>query len=335
MRVVVIGAQRRRQGIGEFVARFFEEEGATVSGIVATTAERARETCAALATRYGIRANGYGSLDAALRAEKPDAVAICSPYAVHAEHLEATARAGAHCFCEKPLWFDPALDPASETRRLIEPFLARELHLELVTQWPCLLEDFFALFPEERGRPVRSFSMLLCPGSAGTAMVPDAVPHPVSVLQALVGAGSVQKPRAWFLDQGLGDQGRELRIECEWRHVQGSVAVELHFATKEEAPRPASFTINGRTAHRRIVLPTYSMTLESEERGGAPARTRPVADPARRLVRGFLERATARTPTRLDLLVDGQEALLALYRAVDAVARPPKLKSASTLRKVS
>ena len=46
--VLVIGARRRRQGIGEFVARSFAGAGAEVRGIVGTTPQSVEETRAHL-----------------------------------------------------------------------------------------------------------------------------------------------------------------------------------------------------------------------------------------------------------------------------------------------
>jgi predicted dehydrogenase len=53
------------------------------------------------AAQHGIQ---HGrSLDEALRAPEVEAVILCTPHTLHAEHIVQAARAGKHVFCEKPL----------------------------------------------------------------------------------------------------------------------------------------------------------------------------------------------------------------------------------------
>ena len=49
------------------------------------------------------RGNSYDDLGALLRAERPDAVHVCTPNHLHAEQTIAALTAGAHVLCEKPL----------------------------------------------------------------------------------------------------------------------------------------------------------------------------------------------------------------------------------------
>ena len=86
-RVHVIGARRKRQGIGGYVAREFAKAGAEVVAVVGSTAETAREAAAGL-VGHGIVAAPWQDLAAALEAEDPDIVAICSPFRLHRKHLE-------------------------------------------------------------------------------------------------------------------------------------------------------------------------------------------------------------------------------------------------------
>ncbi len=344
MNVLVIGARRRRQGIGEFVARWFHREGARVCAIVGTSSASVLEARTALREQRdslaGFECKGYTSLEAALGEEKPHAVAICSPYELHLEQAEAVARAGAHCLCEKPfLWSDDA-SKEGEAARLAGLFAARGLHLSLITQWPHLLPGFYRLFPEESGRPIESFEMRMSPSATGRVMVPDSLPHPLSMLQALLGPGHVESPRAEFAGEAL----REMRIEFRYRHAAGEVPVSCRFHASDRSPRPASFAINGKVAHRRIALPCYTFSLETEPSGGERSRSLAVADPLQLLVREFLRKVQAdpRSDLQADVhadvkgLVEGTRALEALDRAVraaeDAVER---LWQKDELRKVS
>ncbi len=125
-RVLVIGARRRRQGIGEFVARWFAARGAEICAVVGSRAESAEIARQKLASSYGIECRAYDAVETALKREEPDIVAICSPYVHHKDHLRAAAAAGAHCLCEKPLWWqkEPS-DPGEETVRIVDAFLDR------------------------------------------------------------------------------------------------------------------------------------------------------------------------------------------------------------------
>ena len=58
-----MGARRRRQGTGEWVARAFHRSGHDIVGIVGTTEETLATARRALFDRHGIRAAGYLSLD--------------------------------------------------------------------------------------------------------------------------------------------------------------------------------------------------------------------------------------------------------------------------------
>ena len=88
MRVVVVGARRARQGIGSFVAEALVDCGCKMVGVVGTSPE----TVQAAAQPLGV--SGYVDLEAAIRRESPNLVAICTPIEVHAEQLRVVADAG-------------------------------------------------------------------------------------------------------------------------------------------------------------------------------------------------------------------------------------------------
>ncbi len=61
-----------------------------------------REEAEKLAERFGIQ-SVPGTFEELLEVDNLDAVAICSPTDTHASYIEASARAGKHVFCEKPV----------------------------------------------------------------------------------------------------------------------------------------------------------------------------------------------------------------------------------------
>src|SRR5688572_28407504 len=166
--IAVIGARRRRQGLGGFIAQRFAEAGGDVCAVVGTRPETAEEARASLRERFSIDCRAYTRLEDALEKERPDIVAICSPYESHAGQLEEVARFGAHCLAEKPLVWGPPGDLVPMAREIVESFVRRARHLAVVTQWPFTLEDFYRLHPAEGGRPVERFEMSLSPLAPGS-----------------------------------------------------------------------------------------------------------------------------------------------------------------------
>ncbi len=304
-KVIVIGARRRRQGIGEFIARAFALAGVEVCGVVGTQEDSVRLARESLYEKYGIRCAGYLSLKEALDREKPDMVAVCSPIASHLEYLEAAAAAGVHCLCEKPLWWGEATDRTEVTAGIVDAFAERGRHLGLMTQWPHTLEAFFKIYPALKGKAVRRFEMLLSPITIGTTMVLDSASHPLSLLEALTGPGEVESPEAVFVD---GDPGK-LRMEFTYTHAGGAVEATCRLITTAEPPRPAGYAVNGFGVERRIEIPSYEMTFES---AGCIVK---VEDPVEVRVRDFLEMVRAGAAPDRESLIRSMRALEALMAA--------------------
>lgn len=70
-----------------------------------------------LAEEYGIP-RVFADFEKLLAMDELDAVIICSPTDLHAEHVVKAARAGKHIFCEKPL--DLSLDKVKEVLKVVE-----------------------------------------------------------------------------------------------------------------------------------------------------------------------------------------------------------------------
>ncbi|MDX1488975.1 MAG: Gfo/Idh/MocA family oxidoreductase, partial [Acidiferrobacterales bacterium] len=154
-RVAVIGARRKRQGTGEYIAREFARCGCDVRAIVGTSESTIELARKALDQHYGIDCVGFTSLAALLQNEAVDIVAVCSPAEAHLAQLELAAQAGCHVFSEKPLWWSdhlrhcevPAREVSEATQRLLGQFLQQGRYLALNTQWPFTLDAFRQLHP--------------------------------------------------------------------------------------------------------------------------------------------------------------------------------------------
>lgn len=300
----MIGARRKRQGLGEFLAKWFVRAGAGICAIVGTTPATVNGARRKLLECYGIDCRGYIDLGPALELERPDIVVIASPYAHHLEQLRAVAKAGAHCLCEKPLWWGESRDRAAETEKVLADFAPSGYYLGTVTQWPHTLPYYYHLYPHLEGQAVEHFAMELSPITRGPDMVIDAAPHVLSMLFALLGEGRVCAPHANF----LAADGSELQLDFEFRHARGAVPVQCRFATVEKPPRPASYAINGHLAMRTISLPEYRMYFT-----GSDAAVE-IEDPLELLVKTFLRQIVTGAKPGRELLLSVTE-LECLHRA--------------------
>jgi predicted dehydrogenase len=300
-RVIVIGARTARQGIGEYVAGWFVRHGAQIPAIVGSTPETVAQARARLRERCAIECRGYTDPEAALGSEQHDIVAICTPYRMHEAQLFMVGRSGRHCLCEKPIcWPVPAgNDP-------VALFAASGRFLDVLTQWPCTLPTFYALHPEQAGAVVERFEMRLSPITFGVDMVPDAVPHFLSMLRALVGATWPLNITAEFVE---GDMHR-LRITCDVINDTDCIHAILHLETCPQRPRTAWYAINGDRADREVELADYQQFFRSND------RRIPLPDPLGQLVGRFLADVADNRPTDQSALAHDQKLLTLFFDAV-------------------
>ncbi|MCE9543981.1 MAG: Gfo/Idh/MocA family oxidoreductase [Planctomycetia bacterium] len=254
LRIGIVGARRAAQGIGQFIARELADLGADVCAIVGTRPETLAAAAEALRAYYGPSVRGYLTLDEMLRRESLDAVAICSPHDFHAEHLAQALAAGVHVLCEKPLVFTPLADNRAVAEPLVEGFAAAGKVLMVNTQWPYTLPAFDQCYPAVRANPFERLEMLLAPAVEGLEMIPNALPHVLSMLLACAPAGGrVENIRC--------DKSRKDRMDVsfDYVHAVGSVAVSSRSLYCPEQPRPAGYAINGSTVARTLRLTDYSI----------------------------------------------------------------------------
>ncbi len=311
-RVLIIGARRTRQGIGEFVARSFQQAGAEIVAVVGSSDATAADAARQLQDALGVVVQSYADVKQACERECPDIVAVCSPHAVHVQHLKELAAVSPlpHVLCEKPMWWQPEADLLSGTAQLIDPFLEAGCVFELVTQWPCTLPGYFQLYPDERAAPLAHFEMLLSPISTSAEAVLDSVPHVLSMLQALVGCGTVENAAAHYKARDR----RELQLDFEYNFDSrggverppqvGRVAVRCRFPTCPERPRPAGYGLNHHWVDRTIELPEYTLGLQTPD-----GRRLSLTDPLAQRVEDFLARVE-RDPPLSEPGNDGRQALL-------------------------
>jgi predicted dehydrogenase len=312
-RVAVIGARRARQGLGPFIARDLRAAGAEVVALL-TTSERSGAEAAEQCERFaGVRPRSYVDLAALLEAERPQALAICSPHATHAQYLERALESRLHVLCEKPLvWGD---DFAARSARTALHFADRGLVLFENCQWPYTLPAFAALHPGALDAPPRRFGMLLQPPVRGRGMLADSLPHPLSLLQRLA---PTKAPRAETIRiAARGTEGVSLRFDYVTPKARVAVAIEL--LTSDAHPRRFRIELDGHVAERQVDPGDYSLRFAAEDRSIA------LPDPMSALVADFVACISGGADPRAN---ERRDEITARAALLDSLARawPPELR---------
>ena len=289
--IAVVGAGRRRQGLGPFVARHLVAAGAEIPGFVVTSATSAAAVAREWASDLGIESHGYLDLASLLRCERVDALAILSPAETHAPYLEAALEAGLHVLCEKPfVWGLPQL--GATARRLALAFESRGLLLWENCLWPYLLPAFGELHPGVLSQTPRRLAIRLQPASRGAQMLGDSVPHALSLAQALLPGGPGRIEDLRFAAGAIDAEALDLAFT--YGFGERSLGVEVELRRSERHPREAALEIDGRRAQRLVSADGYRLSFACD------GRTVPLPDPLMRLVADFVralpapgERATA------------------------------------------
>jgi predicted dehydrogenase len=313
MRVGVVGARRVRQGTGGYLARFLARDGADVVAVAGSRMSTAREAAADLA-RDGIVVEPWDDAERMIQDAGLDALVIASPHATHEPLLERALDAGLHVLCEKPLCWGGA-DPAGSAERLARAYAARGRHLVVQAQWPHVLPAYRALHPDALRAPPRRFDMRLTPLTMGGDMLADTLPHPLSLLAAVLpDAGAHLEDVA----VSLSPDRRAMDVSFGYRAGGRVVATRVAVRHSAEGPREASLGFDGAIARRIVhVQGGYRMELEA-----ADGRRVPLPDPAAALVGTFVHRVRSGAPASIDpAAVPGMRHLAALSAALHAEAR--------------
>jgi predicted dehydrogenase len=292
-RVAVAGARRTRQGTGPFLASFLHAAGTKVVAVSASTEANARAAAGDLRAKHGIEAAPFSDALAMAREAPLDALVVATPAATHLPLLDAALSRGLHVLCERPFVLHEGDFPA-DAERLAAGFASAGRCLAVAAQWRHGLPAWMRLFPDARPRDARTFEMRLAPASAGEAMLADAMPHPLALLDHLYGAP--EEPL-----RGLAfEVAAEDDVVVRFVHPGGraGVACEVRLARVETTPRPLAFGFDGRLAHRRVAEPGYRASLRDGE--GPDGREVALPDPLEAVVKDFVARVRRGPPFPAD-----------------------------------
>ena len=314
LNVAIVGPSRNRQGTGPYVAKVFHQLGANLCAVVSRTSKSAGLAAKRLKTDHGVDCAAFANMEEMLDSTPVDIVAICSPAAVHGQHLNPAIEAGCHIFCEKPLlWPREGVDSSveaqrlmAETARLVRLCDRKNIHLQLNTQWVFTIPGFYALYPPPPDQTIETFSMWLSPQSTGKDMIVDAVPHLLSMLYALLGAGRVYDIRHRRPADAPG-----LQIEFDYLHASGDSKAALFLNPVDTVPRPAAYAINNLRVDRHVDLPDYLISLL------AHGEQLPIVDPLVCSIKNFIGSIHSGSALDEPALIDGMEHLLQIFQAID------------------
>jgi predicted dehydrogenase len=140
------------------------------------------------------RGRGYCDLREMLEKERPDAVSVCSPHHLHAEHCLEALRHGVHVLCEKPLvWLgqDKLDESLEQTRKVVNEAKERGLKFAVNTQYAASVPHLRQIWGEQ-GLPQIPERITLTMeakmrerDTSGVNLWVDLAPHPLSILLAL------------------------------------------------------------------------------------------------------------------------------------------------------
>ncbi len=305
MRVAVIGARRAQQGIGEHLATFCHQAGATVAAVYGTTPETASAAATSLAPVLGGAPVATSTAEALFAVPDLDALVIASPRDTHEAWLTAALDHQLHVLCEKPLLWGGA-DPDLRAERMGRAFFDAGLVLRVNAQWPYTLATYRELVPETPALPERFF-MRLSPTTPGADMFLASLSHPLSLLATVLPdpEAAVTGGRAHYDAHGGS-------IAFGYRSGKHTIHCELELGLMPAPPRVAAYGFDGAIA-TRVVTSMSPYTLELTREG----RRVPMPDPTPLLVGSFFDEVASGRPRGLDpALLPGMRHLVRLMEAV-------------------
>jgi hypothetical protein len=257
MKVSIIGARRKRNGIGEYIGRYFRKNGATVTSVLGTTEETARDASSAL-RKYGIESTAYVDFHEMVRRENPDAIVIASPSSSHHEYLIKGIDCGCDIFCEKPFIWRETDTIRGAVENIFERAHQKNVTIAMNSQWPFSLTYYEEVCGKIDTKESSRFFISMSPLSLGKEMIPESVPHALSILYFVFGAGEIG---------GLDFEGPEdemMVIRFRYASEANECEVTIRLMRQEEQPRDFSFGFNNRIVIRVLNLENYDIYFTYE-----------------------------------------------------------------------
>ena len=275
MNIGIIGARRTSNGIGEFIGRYFHSAGKHVSAVLGTTNQSAGAASDNL-LKYGINAHPYSDFYRMINEEDLDAVVIASPTSTHKDYIGKSIEAGFHVFCEKPIVSPDTPDLSGLLSKISTQARQKRITIAMNSQWCFCLPHYKKICGTVDKKKAGTFAMRLSPICSGKAMIPDSVPHALSMLYTALGEGALGDVRIKAAKDSM-----QISFAYEWMH--GICMAHISLVTEKMQPRTFSFGFDGRMVQRTIDMETYQISLTHEGKNVT------ITDPLELSVRDFIE----------------------------------------------
>lgn len=306
MKVAIIGAGRNQNGIGEYIARYFHRNGAVVGSVLGTTDQTARRASANL-RKYGIEAVPYTDFRRLIETQRPETVVIASPASTHAEYLLKCIDAGVNIFCEKPfIW--PVTDDFNRTLEdIFKKVSAKKLTVAMNAQLPFSLKYYQELCGPVDLAKAGQFEINMSPSCGKKEMIPESVPHPLSILYCVLGKGEVGD--CSFQSAGKG----KMTIILQYASRFGKCQVLIKLASQEKQPRDFSFGFDEQVVKRIIDPENYDIYFSYQ------GKKLKLIDPLDLSIRDFMSAVEKKTDPLIgpDHILNNMVALKKIYDAYE------------------
>ena len=276
MKLSIIGAGRTRNGIGEYIGKYSHRHGAKVTSVLGTTEKTSLHAASAL-RKYGIEARSYTDFDAMVSAEKPDAVVIASPSSTHYDYLLKCLDRGLHIFCEKPFLWDDHTDLRKRVEDIFKKAREKRLTVSMNSQWPFSIDDYEEICGKVRIEEKNKFFVRMSPFSPGRVMIPESVPHPLSILYCRLGAGEIRELNFEWEGEGA------LAIRFTYLFETRACDVLIKLVHQRTPPRDFSFGFNDKIVARSLDFNHYEIYFNY---GNKKLK---IVDPLELSVKNFME----------------------------------------------
>jgi hypothetical protein len=252
MKVSIIGAGRNRNGIGEYIGKYFHKNRAEVSSVLGRTEETSRKASLNL-QKHGIKANSYTDLHKMVETERPDVVVIASPSSTHYDYLVKSIDLGLHIFCEKPFLSPDLDDLKGSLEKIVKKVKEKELTLAMNSQWPFALKHYQKICGEIEIKKSNRFFISLCPNASGREMISEAVPHALSLLYSVLGEGEIENL--------MFESPKEEEMTIRFKYLFGKKVCQtlIKLTKKEGQPREFQFGFNEKIVKRSLNLRNYDI----------------------------------------------------------------------------
>ena len=257
MDIAIIGAGRNKNGIGHYIGKFFQKNGARVVAVLGTTPVSAKQAAQALDDN-GNHPSAYTDFRNLLENKVVDAVVIASPNVTHLAYLTACIDAGVHMFCEKPLLHPDMPDLPKTLEKLLAAINKNRLILAMNSQWPFAMPDYERLCGRISPEAMASFCIHLSPLADGLEMIPDSVPHALSLMYHVLGKGQLA-------DLSISRGDGVMTLTGIYQARMTDCRFQIHLTRHTHQPRPFSFGWNGRMVHRRLTMEPYEISFQHKE----------------------------------------------------------------------